>query len=318
MTARNDAIRLVDGTPDSVETTSELTSARLVGEPNPADLAERWTKSCRRLRAELGEAVFSAWFARLELDRIEDDVAYLSVPTNFLKTWIQSHYVDKLTATLSAEVPEVKRCVVALRSSSRPMAAKLAEPVETASEPAAAVAPPPRAEPAGRSGTAAPDALASSPLDRRLTFANFVVGRSNGLAFAAAKRVAEAAPGDAPIYSPLYIHAAVGLGKTHLLQATAHAVVESGRRVIYLTAERFMYGFVAALKAQTSIVFKEKLRAIDALIIDDVQFLQGKIHPDRVLPHAERSSSTTAGRSSSRRTVRPTISKRSTSAYARD
>ena len=275
MTARNDAIRLVDGTSDSVETSSKLTSARLAGEPNPADLAERWTKSCRRLRAELGEAVFSAWFARLELDRIEDEVAYLSVPTNFLKTWIQSHYVDKLTATLSAEVPEVKRCIVALRSSSRPMAAKSAEPVEVASEPVA-VAPPPRAEPAGRSGAAAPDALASSPLDRRLTFANFVVGRSNGLAFAAAKRVAEAAPGDAPIYSPLYIHAAVGLGKTHLLQATAHAVVESGRRVIYLTAERFMYGFVAALKAQTSIAFKEKLRAIDVLIIDDAQFLQGK------------------------------------------
>ena len=68
----------------------------------------------------------------------------------------------------------------------------------------------------------------------------------------------------------------MGLGKTHLLQATAHAVTEGGRRVIYLTAERFMYGFVAALKAQTSIAFKEKLRAIDVLIIDDVQFLQGK------------------------------------------
>ena len=88
--------------------------------------------------------------------------------------------------------------------------------------------------------------------------------------------MAEAALGDAPLYSPLYIHAAVGLGKTHLLQATAHAVTEAGRRVIYLTAERFMYGFVAALKAQTSIAFKEKLRAIDVLIIDDVQFLQGK------------------------------------------
>ena len=120
------------------------------------------------------------------------------------------------------------------------------------------------------------DALASSPLDRRLTFASFVVGKSNQLACLAAQRVAEAAPGDPPLYSPLYIHAAVGLGKTHLLQATAHAVTEAGRRVIYLTAERFMYGFVAALKAQTSIAFKEKLRAIDVLIIDDVQFLQGK------------------------------------------
>ena len=273
MNARNDAIRFVDRTADS-DVTSQ--PPRPSGGLEAADRAERWTKTCRRLRAELGEAVFSAWFARLELDRIEDEVAFLSVPTNFLKTWIQSHYVDKLTATLAAEVPDVKRCVVSLRSSSRPAAAKPAETIEAAPESAMSVQAPLRTEPAGRSAVAAPDALASSPLDRRLTFASFVVGRSNGLAFAAARRVAEAAPGEAPLYSPLYIHAAVGLGKTHLLQATAHAVVESGRRVIYLTAERFMYGFVAALKAQTSIAFKEKLRAIDVLIIDDAQFLQGK------------------------------------------
>ncbi|MEN9708837.1 MAG: hypothetical protein RIQ68_1245, partial [Pseudomonadota bacterium] len=78
------------------------------------------------------------------------------------------------------------------------------------------------------------------------------------------------------IYNPLYIHASVGLGKTHLIQAIAHCAGESGRRVIYLTAEKFMYGFVSALKAQTAIAFKEKLRAIDVLVIDDVQFLQGK------------------------------------------
>src|SRR6202012_1648312 len=78
------------------------------------------------------------------------------------------------------------------------------------------------------------------------------------------------------VYNPLYIHASVGLGKTHLLQAVAHAVTASKRRVIYLTAERFMYGFVLALKAQTALAFKERLRGIDVLVIDDVQFLQGK------------------------------------------
>ena len=122
----------------------------------------------------------------------------------------------------------------------------------------------------------APDSLGGSPLDRRLTFETFLVGKSNQLAQVAAERVAQAKSGDALLYSPLYIHAAVGLGKTHLLQATAHAVTEGGRRVIYLTAEKFMYGFVASLKAQTAIAFKERLRAIDVLIIDDVQFLQGK------------------------------------------
>ncbi len=280
MIARNDAPCFVDETAhihESVPSSSQAEDA------TPPDVrGEQWSNACRRLRAELGEAVFGAWFARLELDRVVDDTAYLSVPTNFLKTWIQSHYVDKLCATLAAEAPDVKRCVIGLRTSSR-LAPKAVQPEAGAgsSEPTPASQPQRTASVARIDGqvkaTAIPtDALASSPLDRRLTFASFVVGKSNQLACLAAQRVAEAAPGDPPLYSPLYIHAAVGLGKTHLLQATAHAVTEAGRRVIYLTAERFMYGFVAALKAQTSIAFKEKLRAIDVLIIDDVQFLQGK------------------------------------------
>ena len=118
--------------------------------------------------------------------------------------------------------------------------------------------------------------LASSPLDRRLTFASFLVGRSNQLAYSAAQRVVEDRAGQAPAFSPLYVHSAVGLGKTHLLQATAHAAAAQGRSVIYLTAERFMYGFVAALQSHTAIAFKEAMRSIDLLIIDDVQFLQGK------------------------------------------
>lgn len=286
MTARNDAPCFVDPTAHLRETVAPLQPSReSSGGLNPATRTEQWSNACRRLRAELGEAVFGAWFARLDLDRIEDDTAYLTVPTNFLKTWIQSHYVDKLCATLAAEAPEVKRCVVALRSSRAAAPKPAAAAVEPAPESRSAATPRSAAqakwEPNARAGGAAPagtpaDALSGSPLDRRLTFGNFVVGRSNQLACAAAQRVAEAAPGAAPVYSPLYIHAAVGLGKTHLLQATAHAVTEGGRRVIYLTAERFMYGFVAALKAQTSIAFKEKLRAIDVLIIDDVQFLQGK------------------------------------------
>ena len=285
MTARNDATRFVDSDDSSVTVASLQPSRGIVGGQSVTPRTEQWSNACRRLRAELGEAVFSAWFARLDLDRIEDDTAYLSVPTNFLKTWIQSHYVDKLCSTLAAEAPEVKRCVVSLRSSGRAAAPKAPAVVEEAvaeakpgSPRAVAQAkwePNAKASGAGQAGAPA-DALSGSPLDRRLTYDNFVVGRSNQLAYAAAQRIAEAAPGTPPLYSPLYIHAAVGLGKTHLLQATAHAVTEAGRRVIYLTAERFMYGFVAALKAQTSIAFKEKLRAIDVLIIDDVQFLQGK------------------------------------------
>ena len=249
---------------------------------------EGWTNACRRLRANVGDAVFNAWFARLELVSIESGVASLSVPTTFLKTWIQSHYMDRLLSVVSAELPDVSRLAITLRSSTRAPVLPIAAVEATTDYRATAfdAATPPSetfvqdnrrpARPKEKDAAATADGLGGSPLDRRLTFGTFLLGRSNQLAQVAAERVANARNGDILLYSPLYIHAAVGLGKTHLLQATAHAVAESGRRVIYLTAEKFMYGFVASLKAQTAIAFKEKLRAIDVLIIDDVQFLQGK------------------------------------------
>ncbi len=286
MIARLDASqRFSKDAQDQKETTASASQSTDMGEAMGADLEQKWSNACRRLRAELGEAVFSAWFARLELDRISDETAFLSVPTNFLKTWIQSHYVDRLTATIAAEASAVKRVVVSLRNSTRSAQAK---PVRASASPEESQTPheaKPEQVPARVSvfqrgeppkATGSGDTFGGSPLDRRLTFANFVLGKSNQLATVAAQRVSSAAQGASPLYSPLYVHAAVGLGKTHLLQATAHAVGETGRCVIYLTAERFMYGFVASLKAQNSIAFKERLRAIDVLIIDDVQFLQGK------------------------------------------
>ncbi len=261
--------------------------------------AEAWSRSCRRLRAELGEDVFNSWFGRLELDAVRDGVALLSVPTRFLKSWIQSHYTDKILVTLSAEAPSITSILVDVRTSARSMTARGATPENRSGQAGGAMnAPspsymperpsqpfdePPRvmvdmARPLRPAPSPAADAdgMASSPLDRRLTFSTFLVGKSNQLAHAAAQRIASAAPGEAPIYNPLYIHSAVGLGKTHLLQAIGHTASEAGKRVIYLTAEKFMYRFVCALKAQTAMAFKEKLRGIDVLLIDDVQFLQGK------------------------------------------
>ena len=121
------------------------------------------------------------------------------------------------------------------------------------------------------------EALGGSPLDPRLTFETFIVGRSNTLAHAAAKQVATSRRGEPLMFNPLYIHAAVGLGKTHLLQAITWAGNTTGdRKILYLTAERFMYGFVSALRSQTTLAFKEAVRAIDVLVIDDLQFLQGR------------------------------------------
>jgi len=118
--------------------------------------------------------------------------------------------------------------------------------------------------------------LSGSPLDPRLTFETFIVGRSNTLAHAAAKQIATSGRGDQLMFNPLYIHAGVGLGKTHLLQAITWAGNNGDRKVLYLTAERFMFGFVSALKSQTTLAFKEALRANDVLVIDDLQFLQGR------------------------------------------
>ncbi len=251
-----------------------------------------WLRIARRLRAELGEEVFASWFGRLELDGIADGIAQLSVPTKFLKSWIQSHYQERMLKILSAETPDISALSIVVRSSSRVMPQRpqafegtLGDPVGKALrfEPVAAetrtpffpVAAEAARPPAARESSDA-DALTGSPLDKRMSFETFHVGRSNQLAHAAAQKIASASPDEGLIYNPLYIHACVGLGKTHLLQAVAHAVTAQRRRVIYLTAEKFMYGFVLALKAQTSLAFKERLRGIDVLIIDDVQFLQGK------------------------------------------
>lgn len=241
------------------------------------DFAEAWDRVRRRLRAELGEDVFSSWFGRLDLVGVADGAAHLSVPTRFLKSWIQSHYIDRVRQLVCEELAGVAQITLTVRGAvaARPARAAAATEATAPSAPAARSVQDRAASPE-RASSAEAEGLSGSPLDRRLSFSSFLVGRSNALAHAAAERVARIEPGQAPLYNPLYVHAAVGLGKTHLLHAVGHEVQAAGRRAIYLTADRFMYDFVTALKSQNALAFKERLRGIDLLIIDDVQFLQGK------------------------------------------
>jgi chromosomal replication initiator protein len=242
---------------------------------------ETWSRVKRRLRAELGDDVFASWFARLELDSTADGCARLTVPTRFLKSWIEAHYLDRVLATYRAEAPAITRISIGVRGTpvrpgaprqrpdGRPLGGPRAPgsmPPCDANLPVSPRTPEPRGDAAEFSG---------APLDARLTFQSFMVGRSNALAHAAADRIARHDGGQA-LYNPLYLHAGVGLGKSHLLHAIGHEARATGRRVIYLTADRFMYGFVASLKAQTALAFKERLRGIDLLILDDVQFIQGR------------------------------------------
>jgi chromosomal replication initiator protein len=239
-----------------------------------SDDHDRWSRVKKRLRAEVGEDVFTSWFARMELDGIDTETVRHSVPTRFLKSWIQSHYAEKVLTCWQQENPALARVELTVRSAVlRTMQTKpVAAPIDPAaiklngSDVRAMI---------GESN--AHESLGGSPLDPRLTFDSFVVGRSNTLALAAAKQVAAARRGEPVMFNPLYIHAGVGLGKTHLLQAITWAGNAAGeRKVLYLTAERFMYGFVSALRTQTAIAFKEALRGIGVLVIDDIQFLQGK------------------------------------------
>ena len=241
---------------------------------------QRWTRVRDRLRAEVGDDIYSSWFARMELEGSEGDTVKLSVPTRFLKSWIQSHYAEKVLTCWRAEDSGFSRIELTVRSSvmrNPPAKNKPAEIPAVQREtrdvrPNGADFRLPSGPVAGMH-----ESLGGSPLDQRLTFETFVVGRCNTLAHAAARQVAMARRGEVVMFNPLYIHAGVGLGKTHLLQSLAWAGNASAdRKVLYLTAEKFMYGFVSALRAQNAIAFKEAVRSIDVLVIDDLQFLQGK------------------------------------------
>lgn len=247
--------------------------------------AEAWSRVMRRLRVEFGEDVFSSWFARLQYEGRQDERARLSVPTRFLKSWIEAHYLDRIAALCGDEFGVALRISVAIRSAmgaAVPVSQAPALPGSGGSQTHATSSPSGRASASTGSARVLPfpggredSETSGNALDPRLTFETFLTGRGNALARAAAEKVARHVEG-APLYNPLFVHAGVGLGKTHLLQAIGNEARRLGRRAIYLTAERFMYGFVAALKAQSTLAFKEKLRMLDLLVVDDVQFLQGK------------------------------------------
>jgi chromosomal replication initiator protein len=241
-------------------------------------IEDKWRRIQARLRAELGEDVFTSWFGRMELESYCDGSVQVSVPTKFLRNWLQSHYADKLLKCCQAELAVAESVEFRVR---QPHDAAMAErrrletPVKTVAAKSDASQ---QTEPAARDGRTGWDGFEGSPLESRFTFSSFIVGASNRLAHAAALQVTEAVADQPLRYNPLYIHAKVGLGKTHLLHAIAWEVKQRKPRakLLYLTAERFMYSFAEALQARDSVAFKDKIRAIDILLIDDIEFLQGR------------------------------------------
>lgn len=242
----------------------------------------KWPRIQARLRAELGEDVYNSWFGRIELEAFKDGTVSLSIPTRFLKSWLQSHYQERVLANCQTEEPSVTRVDFRVR---QPLGlvqrAQQSEGTEKTPHP---MQPGLGGALRGSGGNAMDgvrteyEGFEGSPLDRRFTFDSFVIGGANRLAHAAAWQVAESVFEKPLRYNPLYLHSAVGLGKTHLLHAIAWEVKKRSNqaRVLYLTAERFMYSFVEALRARDAIAFKDKLRGIDVLLIDDMEFLQGR------------------------------------------
>lgn len=243
-----------------------------------------------KLKARVGSEIYSSWFGRLKLDDLSKSVVRLSVPTAFLRSWINNHYSDLLTELWQEENPQILKVEVVVRGVSRVVrAAAPAQTSEVADTKASGalrekVAFPVGQPSADRRGStvvaesaAASGSVLGSPLDPRYTFDSFIDGASNRVALAAARTIAEAGT-SAVRFNPLFIHASVGLGKTHLLQAIAAAALQRQEkaRVVYLTAEYFMWRFATAIRDNNALSFKEQLRDIDLLVIDDMQFLQGK------------------------------------------
>lgn len=289
------------------------------------DFQEIWQRILVRLRAELGEDVFTSWFLRVELEGISGGVVTLSAATRFLRNWIMSHFKDTLIGFWTDEIGTVHKLDVRVRSalhvqapgagvktgnarttglspaqtgnsaSARRLADMRINPTHVGDQRGTRFETGIRADKSGKTaGLVSNGQMAlggpavmgnslslvqslSSALDRRYVFDSFCAGAANKVAFEAARAVAMALPGAPVLYNPLYLHGSVGLGKTHLLQAIANQAASTGtRQVVYLTAERFMSNFVQALRSERALQFKEQLRAIDLLLIDDMQFLTGK------------------------------------------
>ncbi|MBC8013822.1 MAG: chromosomal replication initiator protein DnaA, partial [Methyloceanibacter sp.] len=215
--------------------------------------SDAWARVKSRLRAELGEDVFASWFRGVEVEQVDDEVVHLTVATRFLRNWLRSHYYDFVLRLSRGEWPTVERVEFRVR-----------QPhfgIQTPKEP-----PPQRRAPAAFVEDMAPlpmplrtgyGGFEGSPLDPRLSFGSFVIGASNRLACAAAQEVVGAFSAPQPLFNPLFVHGSVGLGKTHLLHAISWDVKQRKpeAQVLYLTAERFMSGFVQALRARDALAF---------------------------------------------------------------
>ena len=224
------------------------------------EIQAQWATVRGRIRQKIGDAQFKSWIKAISLEDYIDSKVILSVPSNFIRTRIIEQYLEIIKSYWLVQNLKINNIeIVVSKKNVSEMSPEESPKKELVKE------------------IKQDDIFSSisSDLDSRFTFSNFIVGKPNELAFAAARRVSEA--DDVP-FNPLFLYGGVGLGKTHLMHAIAHEIKgrKPLRRVIYMSAEKFMYYFIKALRFKNTVAFKEQFRNVDVLMIDDVQFISGK------------------------------------------
>lgn len=227
---------------------------------NLSEIQAQWVTVRSKIRQKIGDAQFASWIKLLTLEDYSDQKVTLSVPSNFIRTRIIEQYLDIIKSywyVQNLRINDIKIIVIEKKKIKLDDFEKKKFYQEDKKKPQDVFK------------------TISSDLDSRFTFSNFIVGKPNELAFAAARRVSES--DDVP-FNPLFLYGGVGLGKTHLMHAIAHEIKNRNplRRVIYMSAEKFMYHFIKALRFKDTVSFKEQFRNVDVLMIDDVQFISGK------------------------------------------
>ncbi|MEM7046742.1 MAG: chromosomal replication initiator protein DnaA [Pseudomonadota bacterium] len=268
----------MDAQPATVVSLDEKKRAELAERGDQAD-QEQWDRVCGLLRREIGESSYRSWLKPMSFAQNTKGKVTIAVPTAFLRDWAVMHYEDRLLELWQQENPAVHSIDIIVNNK---------PPKEKPPTPAPA---PPRPAP---NRLVVPIKTEERQTRKRLErlnpkyiFETFVVGPSNRLAYAAAVRAAESYPSGVS-YSPLYVHGPVGLGKTHLLQAIVARKQRQmgGGRPLYMSAERFMYEFVRAIRSKDMMTFKELTRNVGILVIDDIQFISGKRSTQEEFLHA--------------------------------
>ena len=225
------------------------------GDMSTTNALSLWSKVCKQLQEILHPDVYSRWIAIIEPISLVDDILTLSVDNDFYQTWLEENYLPLINNAIAMFTDDnLETCFIIT-----PQSKQKKEP-----------------EPKKPSIRDRISRRVSSqlPLNPKFTFDQFIVGPSNNFAHAASLAVAQA---PARAYNPLFIYGGVGLGKTHLMEATGHHVLGSSRsRVCYISSEAFLNEYIDALQTRGLVAFRKKYRSVDLLLIDDIHFLASK------------------------------------------